>query len=59
MFDAEKDGNSSTCLAETTLKAISGRWKILILRELFQGLGDSENYSDRFWGLRKKCSHNN
>ncbi|NJP20908.1 MAG: helix-turn-helix transcriptional regulator [Hydrococcus sp. CRU_1_1] len=26
----------STCPAETTLKAISGRWKILILRELFQ-----------------------
>lgn len=25
----------STCPAEITLKAISGRWKILILRELF------------------------
>lgn len=25
----------SSCPAETTLKAISGRWKILILRELF------------------------
>jgi DNA-binding HxlR family transcriptional regulator len=28
----------SSCPAETTLKAISGRWKILILRELFQGV---------------------
>src|SRR5690242_13250107 len=27
-----------TCPAETTLKAISGRWKILILRELFPGV---------------------
>lgn len=27
-----------TCPAETTLKAISGRWKLLILRELFVGV---------------------
>jgi DNA-binding HxlR family transcriptional regulator len=27
-----------TCPAETTLKAISGRWKLLILRELFTGV---------------------
>jgi DNA-binding HxlR family transcriptional regulator len=27
-----------TCPAETTLKAISGRWKLLILRELFTGI---------------------
>ncbi|GET39813.1 winged helix-turn-helix transcriptional regulator [Microseira wollei] len=27
-----------TCPAENTLKAISGRWKLLILRELFTGV---------------------
>ena len=27
-----------TCPAENTLKAISGRWKLLILRELFSGV---------------------
>lgn len=27
-----------TCPAETTLKVISGRWKLLILRELFSGV---------------------
>lgn len=38
MFDSERENEQSTCPAETTLKAISGRWKILILRELFQGV---------------------
>jgi DNA-binding HxlR family transcriptional regulator len=33
-----KFNKKSTCPAETTLKAISGRWKILILRELFFGV---------------------
>lgn len=28
----------TTCPAEKTLQAISGRWKILILRELFDGV---------------------
>ncbi len=28
----------STCPVETTLKAIGGRWKVLILRELFPGV---------------------
>ena len=27
-----------SCTVEATLKAISGRWKVLILRELFQGI---------------------
>lgn len=29
---------SDRCPAETTLKAIAGRWKLLILRELFGGI---------------------
>lgn len=29
--------NHSQCPVETTLKAIGGRWKLLILRELFRG----------------------
>jgi DNA-binding HxlR family transcriptional regulator len=36
MTNPQKIEKKSTCPAETTLKAISGRWKILILRELFQ-----------------------
>ncbi|MDB9312842.1 helix-turn-helix domain-containing protein [Spirulina sp. CS-785/01] len=27
-----------TCAVETTLRVIGGRWKVLILRELFQGV---------------------
>jgi DNA-binding HxlR family transcriptional regulator len=38
MTNPQKIENKSTCPAETTLKAISGRWKILILRELFEGV---------------------
>jgi DNA-binding HxlR family transcriptional regulator len=30
-------GKKSTCPVEKTLKVIGGRWKVLILRELFQG----------------------
>jgi DNA-binding HxlR family transcriptional regulator len=36
MTNPQKFEKKSSCPAETTLKAISGRWKILILRELFQ-----------------------
>lgn len=36
MTNPQKTEKKSTCPAETTLKAISGRWKLLILRELFQ-----------------------
>lgn len=36
MTNPQKLEKKSSCPAETTLKAISGRWKILILRELFQ-----------------------
>jgi len=38
MTNPEKIEKKSSCPAETTLKAISGRWKLLILRELFQGI---------------------
>ncbi|GAC1502288.1 MAG: hypothetical protein NVS2B14_14910 [Chamaesiphon sp.] len=27
-----------SCTVETTLKVIGGRWKVLILRELFEGI---------------------
>ncbi|NEP00223.1 MAG: helix-turn-helix transcriptional regulator [Symploca sp. SIO2E9] len=32
------DTNKVSCPVETTLKVIGGRWKVLILRELFQGV---------------------
>jgi DNA-binding HxlR family transcriptional regulator len=38
MTNPQKIEKKSTCPAETTLKAISGRWKLLILRELFQDI---------------------
>jgi DNA-binding HxlR family transcriptional regulator len=38
MLDSQDNNEKSICPAEKTLKAISGRWKILILRELFQGV---------------------
>lgn len=34
----DENKERTTCPAETTLKAISGRWKLLILRELFSGV---------------------
>ncbi len=30
--------NKSNCSVEVTLKVIGGRWKVLILRELFKGI---------------------
>ena len=30
--------NKATCAVEITLKVIGGRWKVLILRELFKGI---------------------
>jgi DNA-binding HxlR family transcriptional regulator len=38
MTNPAKLEKKSSCPAETTLKAISGRWKLLILRELFPGV---------------------
>lgn len=35
--EAEKN-NRLTCAVEITLKVIGGRWKVLILRELLQGV---------------------
>lgn len=32
-----KDTERPSCAVETTIQAIGGRWKVLILRELFQG----------------------
>jgi DNA-binding HxlR family transcriptional regulator len=38
-MEARSDSpEKKTCPAETTLKAISGRWKLLILHELFSGV---------------------
>ncbi|MBE9040732.1 helix-turn-helix transcriptional regulator [Oscillatoriales cyanobacterium LEGE 11467] len=35
MTEKQKNPDRSTCPVEHTLKAIGGRWKVLILRELF------------------------
>jgi len=33
-----EDGKKASCPVESTLQVIGGRWKVLILRELFQGV---------------------
>lgn len=35
--DVKRKVSKSTCPVEKTLKVIGGRWKVLILRELFKG----------------------
>lgn len=35
---AAKDTERTSCAVETTIQAIGGRWKVLILRELFEGI---------------------
>jgi DNA-binding HxlR family transcriptional regulator len=43
-----------TCPAEITLKAISGRWKILILRELFFGVRRFRELQRSLVGITQK-----
>jgi len=38
MENTKINKKKANCPAETTIKAIAGRWKVLILRELFQGV---------------------
>ncbi|WP_013324557.1 winged helix-turn-helix transcriptional regulator [Gloeothece verrucosa] len=49
MTAAPKFPPKTSCPAEKTLQALSGRWKILILRELFDGV-------KRFGELQKALS---
>ncbi len=37
-IDREDMSDRLTCAVESTIKVIGGRWKVLILRELFQGV---------------------
>lgn len=37
-MDREDMSDRLTCAVESTIKVIGGRWKVLILRELFQGV---------------------
>lgn len=46
MLDAVEAGDRATCPVEMALAAIGGRWKVLILRELFPG-------AKRFGELRR------
>ncbi len=38
MSNSSGDRNQETCPAQETLQLVAGRWKILILRELFEGI---------------------
>lgn len=38
MVTQTKDRQRASCAVERTLEVIGGRWKVLILRELFQGI---------------------
>ena len=38
MKTTAEDSYKVSCTVESTLKVIGGRWKVLILRELFQGV---------------------
>lgn len=42
------------CPAETTIKAIAGRWKVLILRELFQGVKRFGQLQSNLQGITQK-----
>ncbi|MBW4682551.1 MAG: helix-turn-helix transcriptional regulator [Microcoleus vaginatus WJT46-NPBG5] len=37
-MESRAHSEKPTCAVETALKVIGGRWKVLILRELFQGV---------------------
>jgi len=45
-MNSEKPQTVAGCPVETTLKMIGGRWKVLILQELFRGI-------QRFCGLHR------
>ncbi len=44
----------TNCPAETTLEKISGRWKLLILRELFQGVKRFNQLQRSLTGITQK-----
>lgn len=52
MNDIESD--RSTCPVEQTLKAIGGRWKVLILRELFPGVKRFNQLQRSLHGITQK-----
>lgn len=43
-----------TCAVETTLKVIGGRWKVLIIRELFTGIKRFNQLSRSLPGITQK-----
>lgn len=52
MNDIESD--RSTCAVEQTLKVIGGRWKVLILRELFSGVKRFNQLQRSLHGITQK-----
>ncbi len=47
-------GNRLTCAVETTLDIIGGRWKVLILHELFQGVRRFNELHRALHGITQK-----
>ena len=50
----EERRERSSCAVEATLKAIGGRWKVLILRELFEGTQRFNELHRRVRGITQK-----
>lgn len=47
-------GDRLTCAVETTIKVIGGRWKVLILRELFTGIKRFNELHRALHGITQK-----
>ncbi|HIK32622.1 MAG TPA: helix-turn-helix transcriptional regulator [Oscillatoriales cyanobacterium M59_W2019_021] len=50
----EIEGDRPTCPVEYTLKVIGGRWKVLILRELFPGVKRFNQLQRSLRGITQK-----
>jgi DNA-binding HxlR family transcriptional regulator len=50
----EEMSDRLTCAVESTIKVIGGRWKVLILRELFQGVKRFNELHRALHGITQK-----